>query len=689
MTQEKLRIGPYPLGARREAGGICFSFVSREENCGIMIYDRASGRKLKKIPFGKEERIGNIHYKWVDVDAASVAYQFYEGERLVPDPHAKVFVSKGTYGHRREDRDLRAGFLTDDFNWGNDRNPRIPYEECFCYCMHVRGFTRHPSSGVENRGTFLGITEKLSYLKRLGVTTVELQPAYEFLEMPTKEEIIRQIPSVYSQEAEKEENTLITEENALRRINYWGYKKGFYYAPKEGYAAGPDASFEFKEMVKQFHSNGMEVIMQFYFPGEIADREIPEILRYWVLEYHVDGFHLMGERLPVNMIAADAALADTKLWYCCFDTEAVYGEDTPRMRNLADYKDDYLYDMRRFLKGDEGMTESVLYHMRHNPDKKGCLNYMSNYYGFTLMDMVSYNTKHNEDNGEDNRDGSDYNGSWNCGTEGRTRKKQILGLRRKQIRNAMCMLFFSQGTPLIFMGDEFGNSQRGNNNPYCQDNETAWLNWKDLEKNRDLYSFMEKLVSLRKEHPILRQGKELRIMDYLSCGYPDLSYHGEAAWRPALDYNSRQVGIMYCGKYARRRKGEEDNYFYIALNMHWAPHKFAMPKLPKGMKWELLLETDTSLSDTDSDISTAAGDSVRQEDPAGERTQEGAAPGSHPDKASAHKESGNDKKGYQDTEENWLTRNVPPRSVAVYVSRSAGSDNSDSDNNRNRRLVRK
>lgn len=621
MTDNKIQIRPYPLGAHREANGIRFSCVSKADDCGVILYDRNSGRKLEKIPFLPEEKMGNVRYKWVpDIDVTKVSYQFYENDRVIPDPYAGMFTGKLVYGRKHSVKEMKAGILSNDFEWGQDRNPKIPYEDCIVYCLHVRGFTKHLSSQVSGRGTFQGLTEKLPYLKKLGITTLELQPAYEFLELEEKaapDETLR---------AAMNGKPLTEKEDSL---NYWGYKEGYYYTPKQAYTAGEDASLEFKEMVKAVHSLGMELVLQFYFPEAVSVGAIPDILRFWVYEYHVDGFHLMGSGLPVDVIARDPALADTKLWYYEFPMnpmdsmnpmDKIYGkEERTGYRNLALYRDEYMYDMRRFLKGDSDMLPRVLSHMRKNPEGMGQLNFFTNYYGFTLMDLVSYDRKHNEENGEENRDGTDYNHSWNCGCEGNSRKKQIMSLRKKQIKNALCMLFLSQATPLIFMGDEFGNSQNGNNNPYCQDNAVAWLNWKDLEKNKELYDFTAKLIALRKAHPVLHQEKELRIMDYLSYGYPDLSYHGEAAWRPCLENYSRHVGIMYSGKYAKTDKGDEDVFFYVALNMHWEEHDFAMPRLPKGVRWEMLLQTEE---------------------------QEGRA----------------------EEEENCQCRRVAPRSVAVFVS---------------------
>ncbi|MCM1325567.1 MAG: alpha-amylase family glycosyl hydrolase [Bacteroidales bacterium] len=592
MTENRLQIKPYPLGAHCEAGRVRFSFVSKKGNCGIILYDRQSGRRLRKIAFTAEERIGNVHCKYLEgLDTSAITYQFYEDDCILPDEHARVFVAKGAYGRERNVKDLKAGFLKEDFAWEGDKRPKIPYENCICYCMHVRGFTRHPSSKVAHRGTFLGVKEKIPYLKELGITTVELQPAYEFLEIPSVEERRQAFPyGTVGTVSDADMDRLCP-----KQLNYWGYKKGYYYAPKASYAAGEDASLEFKEMVKAFHANGMEVVMQFYFPNEVERRNIQDILQFWVLQYHVDGFHLMGENIPTAMLAKDPVFADTKLWYYSFDTDTVYKKDeVPAYRNLAEYRDDYLYVMRKYLKGDENMIKSVLYQMRANPLKTGYIHYLSNYYGLTMMDMVSYNRKHNEDNGEDNRDGASSDYSWNCGEEGISRRKRIRKLRRQQLKNAVCMLFLGQSTPLLFMGDEFGNSQKGNNNPYCQDNDVTWLKWTDLEKNRDIYEFFVQMIRLRREHPILHCERELKIMDSLSCGYPDLSYHGQNAWRVQTESYSRQAGVMYCGKYAKTKAGEEDDFFYLAMNMYWEPQGLALPKLPKGMKWKKVFCTEES-----------------------------------------------------------------------------------------------
>lgn len=607
MAEKKRQKNPYPLGAQPEADGVRFSLVSRDPDCGILLYDVPSGKRVKKIPFSEEDRTGNVYCTTVEgIAPETVCYQFYRGRETVPDERGRRFTGIRSYGKEQKPESWKALLLPEEYDWEGDRSPGIPYCDALFYCLHVRGFTRHASSEVVHRGTFAGIGEKIPYLKEIGVTTLELQPAYEFAENHREENPLPWPGSAPAQAADRLCEPV--------KLNYWGYKRGFYYAPKASYAAGGDAAGEFRQLVKELHQNGLELVMQFYFPPEVNRSEIPEILRFWVLEYHVDGFHLMGERLPMEAIVSDELLADRKLLYYGFEDAALReGRDYP---HLGEYNDSYLYDMRRFLKGDENMLGSVLRQMRYIPGKGGRVHYITNYWGFTLADLVSYDYRHNEANGEDNRDGSDYNCSWNCGEEGTARSRRVRQLRLGQMKNAMCLLLLTQSTPLIFMGDEFGNSQKGNNNPWCQDNAISWLDWSAKKKNGELLEFWKKLTAFRKEHPILHPREELRLMDSLSCGYPDLSYHGENAWGARMDGHIRYAGIMLCGKYAQTR-GREDAFLYIALNMHWMSHELALPRLPKGMRWETAIA------------------------------------------------AGTEEKGPEEEREN--TRQIPPRSVIVYI----------------------
>lgn len=577
MTFENfpLPYGAYPLG--QGIDGIRFSFPSQEEDCGVLVYQRGSGRLLKKHAFRPQDRLGSIRYGVVTgFPAEGISYLFYRGNQVFPDRWGRAYELQGKYGAPRSPGDYRAVIDDASYDWGGDACPRVPYEDALCYGIHVRGFTMHASSKVKARGTFAGIGEKLDYLQGLGVTTLELQPIYEQIEMEDA-----QTSEEYNRELYQPREP---------RLNYWGYQEGYYYAPKSGYAASADAATELRELVKALHARGMELILQFYFPDHISTDEILDVLRYWIWAYHVDGFHLMGGNLQVMAIASDPALSDCKLWYYDFPTEQIYGyQKIPAYRNLAVYNDGFQQEMRRFLKGDEGMLQGVAQRMRCNPLQKGIINYFSDYAGFTMMDLVSYDRKHNEENGEDNRDGSDCNFSWNCGAEGPSRKKQVTALRMKQLRNAFTLLMLSQGTPYIFMGDEFGRTQKGNNNPYCQDNGVTWVNWRDLERRRVLHDYVQGLIRLRRRYGIFHLERECRLMDYRSCGSPDLSYHGTEAWRPAWEPYNRHIGLMLNGAYGG--EGQEDCW-YIAVNMHWEGHDFALPRLPKGQVWRKVLDTE-------------------------------------------------------------------------------------------------
>ena len=383
---------PFPLGAKIEDKSIDFSYVSGETDCGVVLFDKDTLKEKQKIPFPPAYTVGNIHFMRVSgISTENTAYCFFERDRYVTDIRARAFCGNHVYGKEESwERAARpAKFMPQDYDWEDDENPRIPYEENFCYCLHIRGFTRHASSKVKAKGTFKGLVEKIPYLKELGVTTLELQPVYEFVELERRTALeLSYLPmnSVASMDGGK-----VPEDE--KKLNYWGYAKGCYYSPKNSYADSEDAAAEFKDMIKALHKNGLEVVLQFYFTEEMPEGEIAEILHYWVMEYHVDGFHLKGEHIPAGALAKDPALAKTKLWYYGFPNKVqdsflseVAGNER---RCLAEYGDAYRYDMRRFLKGDEGMLPAVMYHLRHNPAGCGQINYLTNYDGFTLMDLVS------------------------------------------------------------------------------------------------------------------------------------------------------------------------------------------------------------------------------------------------------------------------------------------------------------
>lgn len=583
-TYKLTRGKPYPLGASVMQDRVNFAAVmNTREACGIILYDRKTCREIQRLSFDEKERKGNIRYGALEgIDPAKHLYNFYRGESELTDPYARAVFKK--------DR-LYSCFLQEEYCWEGDRELRIAYQDSIFYLLHVKGFTRHRSSGVEHRGTFTGIMEKIPYLKELGITALELMPAYEFdesLSTDKTEEMPDYMKERYKEAAQASGKARGSEEK--KKINYWGYQSGYYFAPKRSYAAGEEPERELKDMVKMLHQNGIEVIMQFYFLAAVKQGFILEVLKYWVLEYHIDGIHIKGERIPITLLATEPLLADVKLLYHDLPLEEIYEpKEQPIYRNLAFYKDDFMYDVRKFLKGDDNQLQAFTQYQRRNPQKAGIINFITNYYGFTLMDLVSYDRKHNESNGEDNRDGTDYNFSWNCGEEGKSRRKAVLSLRRKQMKNALAMVFLAQGTPLLRAGDEFMQTQNGNNNPYCQDNETTWLKWDNLQKNQELFTFVKELIALRRKHPVLRQEEKLSMADTRSCGYPDLSLHGEEAWKPGMENYSRHIGMMYCGSNASDDGGED--FIYIAWNMHWQKQRFALPRLSGGMEWSIVFAT--------------------------------------------------------------------------------------------------
>lgn len=528
-----------------------------------------------RIPFPSEGRTGDVWEMTVlGKNLDRYEYAFEADGKQFSDPYGHAFTGAENWGQTEQIYALlRSPIRREEFDWEGDEPLCIPYEKSVIYRAHVRGFTRHPSSKVKDKGTFRGITEKIPHMKELGITTLELMPVTEFSEVMAAQ--YAGGPSFRKEPTGK--------------LNYWGYGPAYNGAPKASYAGkkrSPD--LEMKRLVKELHRAGIELVVEMFFTGEESPVFVLDIVRRWVREYHLDGIHLVGTNVPAGLLAHDPYLAGTKLWASSWDDRDKGREGS---RCLAEYNDGFQTDMRRILKGDEGQMNALAFRTRHNPADCGVINYMANTNGFTLTDMVSYEQKHNEENGEQNRDGSDHNYSWNCGAEGPVRKKKIVKLRKQQLYNALLLLLLSQGTPLLMAGDEFGNSQNGNNNAYCQDNDISWLNWNRMKNHQDLFDFVKTAIAFRKTHSVFSREREPRLMDYQVCGYPDVSYHGRKAWVPEFDYFRRQLGIMYCGAYGKKPDGTRDDDFFVAYNMHWEPHEFALPHLPKGMGWHVAFDT--------------------------------------------------------------------------------------------------
>lgn len=573
---------------------ICI-IVPPDSVCSIRFYQ--DDKLFREVLLLKTYQVGNTYCVLLkDFDSINLRYQIYCDHKWMKDPYAKRVFGYETFGQARDKETIYYGIqrLSDRTEFMNAstsiEKPNLSLGESIMYQLHVRGFTKHANSKVKAKGTFQGIIEKVPYLKELGINSLVLLPAYEFEDVLYNKTY--QMP--------KEQIALFLNQNKKEwesKVNYWGFSDGYYFSPKKAYSYDENPIKEFLSLVETLHNHKMEVIMEMFFLPKHSAQFIAEVLKYWTYYMGVDGFYLLGEELPIQEIIQEPMLQRTKIlakWLPEIEEQqhlpqhSMYG--IPK-RYFAECQTDYQFDMRRFIKGDADQLQKVAFHMKYQPQNKGIIRFITNYDGFTMMDMVSYDQKHNEGNGEENRDGNDYNHSWNCGIEGETRKKSILELRFKQICNAFSLVLLSQGTPMILAGDEFGHSTRGNNNPYCQDNSINWLNWKLLEKNKKIFHFVKALIELRKSHPILRMEEPLRGTDYISCGYPDISYHCEEAWYPRFENYNRHFALMLCGKYAKKDRKTEDNFFYIAWNSHWIDHEFGLPKLPRGKYWEIYIDT--------------------------------------------------------------------------------------------------
>lgn len=598
LTYQIQKTKPYPFGISLEGNTIHIVIsISCKKECGIILNPDTANEI--KIPFSKEYSIGNFYsLDIVGVQAEEMTYLLYADEKRFSDIFAFGIKGREKWGkYYDEDHCIHGLLKSSEYDWEGDKPLKIPFHESILYHAHVRGLTKHKSSKVIEKGTFLGACQKLDYLKELGINGVLFMPFYEF------DEIIKN-PSYMA--VDEQVSQFMEEANKTwqYKINYWGFaQSAYYFIPKHSYSYTGNPQKECKDFVKNFHKAGIEVLMQMYFPSTVSQPMIYQVVRFWVEYYHIDGFLLQGSNIPRQMLEQDPLLAHTKLIFesADFSQEINEMDEVDHFKNNGFINYDFMYDSRKYLKGDADMLKCMAVHMRNNPVKSASVNQITSYTGFTLMDLVSYDRKHNEANAESNHDGNDYNYSWNCGFEGPTRKKTVMDLRKKQYKNAISMLFLSQGTPILLSGDEFGNTHHGNNNAYCQDNVMNWINWDLKTRENDLYLFVKNMIQLRKEHPVLHQEKPMRILDYIGCGYPDLSYHSEMAWYADFANYNHHIGILYCGKYARKKRNVEDDFIYILYNMHWMEHDFALPKLPVGDTWKICV--DTSIKDNTKDSS--------------------------------------------------------------------------------------
>ncbi len=573
-------------GVRVCRDGVHFGYYASADTVPhLLLYRKGSIEAEADIPFPEPPLTGHFYSMKIQFPADRYEYNFLDGGKVVTDPYAQCIAGRESYGDIPSDdpNSLRGGFLTGSYRWGNDELPQIPYDECVMYLLHVRGFTMSQRSGVRARGTFAGLKKKIPYLLSLGVNQVRLMPVCEF------EEVSRDVMPAYTPLTQEDAAAHALDpaegEISLRR-NYWGYGPAFYFAPKASYADGERADTEFKDLVRAMHGSGIEVILEFSFSEDTDIRMITDCLYFWAEEYHVDGFALVGRDTLSAALAQLPLFTERKLICSGCAPEELSHVSAAAREHLAVSGDGFQCDCRRMLKSDPGSLESFACRLRQHPSECAQVNYITNHDGFTLLDLVSYNIKYNDSNGQMGSDGTDYNLSWNCGEEGPTTKREVLKLRMRQRKNAFAMLLLSQSTPMILSGDEFGNTQMGNNNPWCHDSELTWLNWNRTAAGRELTRYVKDLIAYRKSHRVLHQKAEPQCADYHSVGFPDLSYHGDRAWYGDLRESSLHVGCLYAGSYAG-----EDGFVYIAWNFHWKEQTFALPILPKQYAWHKVMDT--------------------------------------------------------------------------------------------------
>lgn len=577
------------LGVRKTEEGYVFSAaLPFGQEAELLLYDPKKEEPIQCIPLPAEERVGDVSAVFVAADARC-EYAYRVGGKMTADPFAPAVHCVES----KKDGKVSIRCALPKPLHMETVSLQIPYEKCLFYKAHVRGFTRQKGSGVRHPGTFLGLTEKIPYLKSLGVTSLMLMPVYTFYE-EEKEVCYQLTENLLVKRAGKEET----------RKNYWGYTGGFYFAPKASYSSAADPEEEFAGMVDALHLSGIECILEFYFVPGTDVRFAGDVLRYWMRRFHVDGFHVVGGGEELSLLAADPFLKHTKLIFSSEEagereTCQIYLSDTgsssvkKRYRRIAESGPAYEHVMRAFLKGDDISPEEVRGYLCRNSKEKAYLNYMADQDGFTMADMVSYNEKHNEHNGEGNTDGTNWNCSWNCGEEGPTKRACIRTLRARQLRNAFLILMTSQGIPMIYAGDEQENSQLGNNNAWCQDNEIGWIDWNRGKSAKNLMEFVCAAASFRQAHPVFCRRDPLRMDSASGRKFPDLSYHGRTAWVPDDGRVMNGFGVLYSMplKKGLKQESEQDDILYVIYNMYWQPQRFALPDLPAGLIWAVKADT--------------------------------------------------------------------------------------------------
>ena len=647
-----VRPGIYDLnGATPLQNGVNFTIhTCGGTSCELLLFHRAQEEPFAVIPFPDAYKIGDVYSMIVyglNIEEFEYAYRvdgpyrpekglLFDKNNILLDPYAKAVAGQRTWGIRW-DHNYHARVVRDRFDWGDTPQSKKELCDLIIYELHVRDFTHHPSSGVRHRGTFSGLMEKIPYLKELGINAVELMPIFEFDETMNSRTV-----------------------DGKQLLECWGYNTVGFFAPNSSYAAANEHNqegTEFKTLIRELHANGIEVILDVVFNHTAEGNEkgktisfkgldnniyymltpdgnyynfsgcgntlncnhpvvqqlILECLRYWTINYRVDGFRfdlasILGRNedgSPMNnppllrTLANDPILSNVKLIAEAWDAGGLYQVGSfPASGRWAEWNGRYRDALRSFLKGDcwhawdaawsisgSGDLYGGFYDHNHNnyAGYNSCVNFLTCHDGFTLYDLYSYNEKHNEANGWNNTDGADDNRSWNCGVEGDTDDPEVLALRRRMIRNACAVLMCSRGTPMFLSGDEFGNTKFGNNNSYCQDNITSWLDWRMLEKNKDLFEFFKFMIAFRKQHPVIHKQLPTSV-----CGMDPIHTHNVNADQTDIPRDARTFCVSFAGY--DKKKGHDD-LIYIAVNTFWEDVTITLPDLHGRGAWHLNVNT--------------------------------------------------------------------------------------------------
>ncbi len=621
--------------------------------CTLLLFKPQAPKPYARIPFPDSYRIGDTYSMLVyDIKPDEFEYAFsfdgpyepakgllFNEENVLLDPYSRAVTGQRKWGEKPEggkDFEYRARVVKSSFDWGNIKQLEQPFEDLVIYEIHVRGYTKDKSSGVSAPGTFAGLKDKIPYLKDLGINAVELMPIFEFDEM----ESARVVDGVqlynywgyntvsffapntsyaFNEEHNHEGDELKSLIKALKENGIEVILDVVFNHTAEGNEMGPCFSFKgidnnvyymLTPDAHYYNFSGCGNVMNCNHP--VVRNFIIDCLRHWTIEYRVDGFRFdlasilgrdqngapMANPPILESLAFDPVLGKMKLIAEAWDAGGLYQVGSfPSWNRWAEWNGRYRDDMRSFLKGDDGMAGNAITRITGSRDlyslesrgHKASVNFLTCHDGFTLYDLYSYNEKHNEKNGWNNTDGDNNGHSWNCGAEGETDDPNVNGLRRRLIKNAFAALLCSRGPAMFFAGDEFCNTQFGNNNAYCQDNIISWLDWSRLEEFKEIHDFVRHMIQFRKEHPILR-----KMTKPSSCQFPEISVHNGTPFNASTDYKTKLIGIMYAG---RNEEDTEDDIVFYCMNAYWEPLVMQLPVLPNGKHWHVDTNTNAEYFD--------------------------------------------------------------------------------------------